>query len=217
MSETPRPKLTTLQDLRPDPQNARRRTQRSYSLLEYSLNEFGAARSIVVDEQGMVIAGNGTVEAAASVGIDRVLVVPTDGRTLVAVQRTDLDATQKAALALADNRSSDLSEIDGGALLALMEALPDLDVSPMFVDEEIKALAELAGLDPLDEEAGASAGGDDADPTVSTEMKLSFRNEQELLLFQQSLLQLARAIPQLKSSEQRLQFVLDQFLAKAEA
>jgi hypothetical protein len=215
MSEAPRPKLTTLQALRPDPQNARRRTQRSYSLLEYSLQEFGAARSVVIDEEGTIIAGNGTVEAAASVGIDRVLVVPTDGHTLVAVQRTDLDPTQKAALGLADNRSSDLSEIDGQALLGLMEALPDLDVSPMFVDEEIKALAEIAGLDPIEEEDTGQGAGD-GDPTVSSEMKLSFRGEQELLLFQQSLLQLARALPQLKTTEQRLQFVLDQFLSGPE-
>ena len=53
-------------------------------LLE-SIEQVGAARSIVIDEDDTILAGHGVAEAAAEAGITRVQVVDTDGRTLVAV------------------------------------------------------------------------------------------------------------------------------------
>ena len=50
----------------------------------------GAARSIVIDEDGVVLSGNATIEAAAQAGIDRVKVVEADGNEIVAVQRKGL-------------------------------------------------------------------------------------------------------------------------------
>jgi hypothetical protein len=56
-----------------------------------------------------VRAGNGTLTAAAAAGIESVLVVPSDGTKLVAVRRTGLSEAEKHALALADNRTAELS------------------------------------------------------------------------------------------------------------
>ena len=65
--------IETLADLKPDPRNARRHNPRNVGMLEKALNEVGAARSIVIDEQGVVLAGNATIEAAGRAGIEREL------------------------------------------------------------------------------------------------------------------------------------------------
>src|SRR5215218_9675264 len=98
-----------IDDLTPDPRNARRHPDRNRTMVEQSLREVGAARSIVVDEDGTILAGNATVAAAAQVGIERVRIIESDGTELVAVRRTGLTPEQKTRLALYDNRASDLA------------------------------------------------------------------------------------------------------------
>jgi ParB-like chromosome segregation protein Spo0J len=58
--------INHVKDLRPDKRNPRLHPERNISQLERSLEQYGAARSIVVDEHGNVIAGNGILEAAAN-------------------------------------------------------------------------------------------------------------------------------------------------------
>ena len=85
-------------------------------IVEDSLRNYGAGRSILLDKHGNIIAGNKTAEGAARIGLDDVIVVKTDGTKLVAVQRTDLDlTTDKAAkeLAIADNRAGQVSRSPG--------------------------------------------------------------------------------------------------------
>jgi hypothetical protein len=54
----------TLDYLTPDPANARSHTECGVGRIEEALHEVGAARSIVIDEAGVVLAGNAIVEAA---------------------------------------------------------------------------------------------------------------------------------------------------------
>ena len=131
--------LVTLKDLKPDPRNARKRTDRSASLIQESLQRFGAARSIVIDEDGRILAGNGTVEGAKAAGINKVRIIETEGDEIVAVRRTGLTEEQKIGLALADNRTSDLSEWDGLMLQQLSEGQ---DLGPWFDEDEIKHLTQ---------------------------------------------------------------------------
>jgi hypothetical protein len=197
--------LVSLSQLRPDPRNARRRTERSSALIESSLSEFGAARSIVIDEAGTVLAGNGTLEAAASIGIEQVLIVPADGNTLVAVQRSDLNDRQKHRYAIADNRASDLSEWDAATLADLGNEDPDLHLESYFTAAELDALmADLVEENPEEDEKGKSQ--------ETLEVKLTFEDTSDFDTFLQSLQQLSAALPNIRSTEQRLQFILDQFL-----
>lgn len=108
-------------DLKPDPENARRHTDRNRELLEQSLKEVGAARSIVIDENGTVLAGNATVAAAMQAGIDKVKIIDADGETIIAVRRNGLTPEQKKRLALFDNRTGELAKWDAQALAALIE------------------------------------------------------------------------------------------------
>jgi hypothetical protein len=200
------PTEITLEALVQDPKNARRRTQRSTGMIERSLREFGAARSLVIDEEGVILAGNGTAEAAASIGIDRVLVVPADGRTLVAVQRTDLSPAQKAEYGVADNRSSDTSEFDGAALNALLEDHPDLDMSSWFTPEEWGA--QVDGLDP-----DPPAPPADQEPASLT-VQLTFPDQQSLVNFQLLMGRLAEALPDEETTEARISRAAEALLAE---
>jgi hypothetical protein len=149
--------VATLKDLKPDPRNARKRTDRSASLIQESLKRFGAARSIVIDEDGRILAGNGTVEGAKAAGISKVRIIETEGDEIVAVRRTGLTEEQKIGLALADNRSSDLSEWDGLMLQQLSETH---DVSPWFEPEDLEAIVGDLPPDAGGDGEGSGAAGD---------------------------------------------------------
>lgn len=136
--------ITHLGQLTPDPKNARRHTPRNVGTIVDALNEVGAARSIVIDENGVVLAGNATIDAAAQAGIERVQVVEADGETIIAVRRTGLTDKQKKRLALFDNRAAELAEWE---LPVLLEE-PDL-LAGMFRDDEIDRLLAQTG-EPVD-------------------------------------------------------------------
>jgi DNA modification methylase len=128
--------VTSIKDLKHDHKNARKRTDRSAALIAESLKRFGAARSIVIDEDGRILAGNGTVEGAKKAGITNVRIIEAEGDELIAVRRTGLSEDEKVGLALADNRSSDLSEWDNEMLRQLSE---EHDLTPWFEDDELLA------------------------------------------------------------------------------
>jgi DNA modification methylase len=146
--------VTSVKDLKSDHKNARRRTDRSASLIAESLKRFGAARSIVIDEDGRILAGNGTVEGAKKAGIDKLRIIEAEGDELIAVRRAGLTEDEKVGLALADNRSSDLSEWDNEMLRQLSE---EHDLTPWFEDDEL--LAEV-----LEPEEGLTDADDVPEP-----------------------------------------------------
>jgi DNA modification methylase len=94
-------------EITPDEKNANRGTKRGRDLHEKSLRRTGAGRSIVLDRDGRIIAGNKTAEIAQELGLE-IAVVETHGDTLIAVQRMDLDLEDDQGLAremaYADNR-----------------------------------------------------------------------------------------------------------------
>jgi hypothetical protein len=133
---------THIKDLRPDPKNARTHTPRNIGMIADSLQEVGAARSIVIDEDDIVLAGNGTLEGAAQAGITKVRVVDASGDELIAVRRRGLTPEQKTRLALADNRTNELSDWNPDALKDLQASGADL--SNLFTAEE---LADIIAVD----------------------------------------------------------------------
>ena len=96
---------------------------RSQAALAASLKEFGAARSIVTDSDGIVRAGNGTLAAAKAAGIKKATVIETDGEQVIVVRRKDLSGERALAYAIADNRTGELSHFDHEALRTAMEQL----------------------------------------------------------------------------------------------
>lgn len=100
--------MSEIKDLKFDDKNFNKHTEFGMGLLERSLNKFGAGRSILVDKDNNIIAGNGIVEAAANAGLTKTKVVETTGDELVVVKRTDvaLDSVQGREMALADNATA---------------------------------------------------------------------------------------------------------------
>jgi len=74
-------------------------------MIRKSFEKFGAGRSILLDKNNRIIAGNKSVEYS---GIKDILVIESDGSQLIAVKRTDidLDSQQGREMALADNASA---------------------------------------------------------------------------------------------------------------
>lgn len=136
-------KITRLRDLTPDSKNCNKGTERGTGMLEQSLRTYGAGRSILIDKKGRVIAGNKTVEQAAALGMDKVQVVESDGRTIIAVQRTDLDLEKDARakeLAIADNR---VAEVNLDWDLAVLEDLgKEVDLGKFWLDKELADMFE---------------------------------------------------------------------------
>jgi ParB-like chromosome segregation protein Spo0J len=112
-------KIETLQikDLTPDPENARQHDEKNLKAIQGSLNQFGQRKPIVITEAGVIVAGNGTVEAAKRLGWTKIDAVKVPG---------DWTSDQVKAFALADNRTAELAnwdkEILATQLLDLEEA-----------------------------------------------------------------------------------------------
>jgi ParB family chromosome partitioning protein len=164
-----------LSDLKPDPENARAHNPRNVGMIEDALHEIGAARSIVVDEDDVVLAGNATVEAAAAAGIERVVFVDADGETLVAVRRRNLTPEQKRRLALYDNRTAELATWDLDRILALSDG----DVlDGLFSDDEIEWMLDGMGVPDADDWAGAMGALPDGDKSPFEQMTFTLHTAQ---------------------------------------
>lgn len=131
-----------LRDLIPDPENRRAHNVRNLGMIVDSLQRDGASRSIVIDEDGMILCGNATVDAAAEAGIEQVRIIEASGHELIAVRRRGLSPDQKRALALADNRAAELATWNLDQFRADADA--GLDLGSFFAPAE---LADLLGAD----------------------------------------------------------------------
>lgn len=125
-----------------DKRNYRKHSNKNKDLINKSLKECGAGRSIVIDNENNIIAGNGIYEQSLKLGL-KTKVIETDGSELVVVKRTDLatDDEKRKQLAVMDNSTSDSSEFDFELLNEDFEAetLSDwgLDVDFKLDDTEI--------------------------------------------------------------------------------
>ena len=101
-----------LKDLKQDKRNYRKHNDKNISLIRKSVDEAGLGRSIVIDKNNEIIAGNGLVSAISK--NTPIKVIETTGDELVVVKRTDLDTNddKRKKLAVMDNSTSDSSEFD---------------------------------------------------------------------------------------------------------
>ncbi len=170
------PKLTKIEKLSSDPANVRKHSARNIEAIKASLRRFGQQKPIVVNADGVVIAGNGTLEAARGLGWKEISVV-----------RSLLDGADAIAYAIADNRTAELAEWDDNALSELIFSLADsedlMDVIG-FNSEEIARIIpdeiEFESGDPVEDWANQKA---EADGNGSRQMILTFSlSEYELFV-----------------------------------
>jgi len=101
-----------INSLTSDPANVRTHNEKNLAAIKGSLAKFGQQKPIVVNREGVVVAGNGFLMAARALGWKKVFVT-----------RTDLPASQQTAFAIADNRSAELAEWDMDAVKQQLAAL----------------------------------------------------------------------------------------------
>lgn len=133
-----------------DKRNYRKHNDRNKKLINKSLKELGAGRSILVDSEGEIIGGNGVYEQAQKLGI-KTRVIETDGTELVVVKRTDLktDDEKRKRLAVLDNSTSDTSDFDNSLLTSdfnieqLAELGVDIKEKKENIDGDVEFTEEL--------------------------------------------------------------------------
>lgn len=148
---TPVVQEATLADLKFDTLNANKGSEVGKKLHKSSLKKFGAGRSILIDAENNIIAGNKTAEQFSSIG-KKVVIIDASPDTLVAVRRKDihLDSAKGREMALADNAVAKQSIVwDTEVIEVLAETVP---VESWNVEDPRKANAYMEGMDDDDSE-----------------------------------------------------------------
>jgi len=141
------PLLVPIDSVTPDPNNARAHNERNLTAITDSLRLFGQQKPIVIDRDGVILAGNGTHDALKRLGW-----------TSIAAVRIDLPREEAVAFAIADNRTAELAAWDRDELAKQLDAIREeysaLDLDSLgFNPKEMDALTskwgdELSSLDP---------------------------------------------------------------------
>ncbi len=131
-----RPLAVPIGSLKPDPRNARTHGEKNRAAIQQTLREDGQQKPIVVDGNGIIVAGNGTWHEAKAIGWK-----------YIARVRTQLTGAKARRWAIRDNRTAELAEWDQEELDRTTEELAaefeDFKVDDLgFSDDELKALAD---------------------------------------------------------------------------
>ena len=153
-------------DLKPDPENVRQHDRRNIQAIINSLRRFGQQKPIVIDRNSVVVAGNGTLQAAKELGWTTIMAV-----------RTELEGDAAKAFAIADNRTAELAEWEEDKLNAVLKSLQDegfelVDVGFEPITEETTAApessAEEIDTDAMEMECRCPKCGFEFDPKGSS-------------------------------------------------
>jgi hypothetical protein len=137
---------STIEDLVDDPDNANKGTERGQYMLDSSISEVGVGRGVLCDKNNRLIGGNKTKQAVADAGFNKIVVVETEGDTLVVTKRIDMDLNDPNNIARKaayyDNRVAQIS-IDFDVEQMLLDEQAGLDFSNMFFENEIMRLENI--------------------------------------------------------------------------
>jgi len=153
--------LRDLTDIHPYSQNPRDNEQAIESVRK-SIETFGFLVPIVLDEEGVIVAGHTRYEAATRLGL-------TDAPCIVA---SHLTVDQINAFRLIDNKVSELSKWDTDMLAVELSALESSGISFTefgWSQDEIDCLTEIVADDCMS--AGVAAGLDQANSSGRLEQR----------------------------------------------
>ena len=132
-------KVIDIEELAQDTHNFNKGNEQGQELMERSFKEMGAGRSILIDRNGHIIAGNKSQKAAIAAGIKKVRVIETTGDELVAVKRTDvdIDSAEGRKMAYLDNLTTQVNLTwDETELEAVQADVEGFDVADFGFDIE---------------------------------------------------------------------------------
>lgn len=120
-----------LSELKKPEKNVRLHTDNQLREFERSVRKFGQIRPIIVDENNVILAGNGLYEALQRAGKKEAKVY----------KFTDLSENDKKKLMLSDNKIYSLGVDDFGSIDAILKSLgDDLDI-PGYDEDVLKQMA----------------------------------------------------------------------------
>lgn len=124
-----------ISELQFDDRNANQGTELGKELLQTSISKYGIGRGVLADKNLKLIAGNHAVKEMMDQGVEQVIVIPTDGKTLVVTQRVDIDKDSKEGhgLALADNRVTQANLQFDMSVIRELDAEFDLDLTDLGI------------------------------------------------------------------------------------
>ena len=132
-------------DLHNDPANVRKHGDQNLAAIKASLVRFGQQKPIVVNQDGVVVAGNGTLMAARALNW-----------TTIKAIRTNLAGSEATAFAIADNRTAELAEWDESALHQQLAAIAiddeELLAATGFDEKELAKLAAAHAPEVIEDE-----------------------------------------------------------------
>lgn len=118
-----------------------RKNDQAVDAVAASIKEFGFKVPIVIDGDGVIVAGHTRLKAALLLGLETVPCVVAD----------DLTEDQIKAFRLADNKTAELAEWDYALLDEEIAELTDIDMSQFGFDTQIMAAAPEIQEDPEEE------------------------------------------------------------------
>jgi hypothetical protein len=119
----------SISKLKPFDKNARIHPENQIEALRGSLQKFGQFRNVVIDEDNVILAGHGLVEA-----------MKREGMTQVEAKRIEgLSYDQKLKLMLVDNRTQDMGRENMKIVEEIIREINDTDI-PGFSEDALNAL-----------------------------------------------------------------------------
>lgn len=147
--------------LKPWPKNARTHSRKQVRQIADSISTFGFTNPVLIDDDFMILAGHGRVEAAKLLGMDKV----------PCVRLSSMTTAQKRAYVLADNKLALNAGWDEEVLAGELQALLDIELD---FDVEITGFS-VAEIDGLIEGVGPEEDGDPADDALPQDGQVSAR------------------------------------------
>ncbi len=145
-------KIVNCVELKPNPKNPNTHPASQIELLGKIITEQGWRAPITVSKRsGLIVKGHGRLEAAFNAGI---LKAPVD------MQDYESEAMEHADM-VADNRLSELAEIDDDKLSLLLAELNDFDIDMDLTGFDVDGLKDLSGLVDLSSD---NSGKDESTP-----------------------------------------------------
>lgn len=139
-------RLVGVDEVKPDPRNARQHPERNLETIKTSLRVYGQRKPIVVNKRtGMIEAGHGLWQAAKALGWEKIAVVYVDD-----------DPATATGYAIMDNRTAELADWDYPILSELLRGLDGvMDFEAVgFKDFEVGPLLEGEFSPPSIEDLG---------------------------------------------------------------
>lgn len=167
IDESLRPLVVPIDSVHFDPNNARLHPERNKEAIKASLRLYGQKKPIVVrKDTGVVVAGNGTLEAAKELGW-----------TEIAANISDMTDVEAAGYGLADNRTAELARWDFEAAARIDRLLQEHGHETVgWTKDELEVL-RAADWTPPPVVEGDGIGGDSFPPGSGEVRGITFSEE----------------------------------------